>query len=658
MTEQEYISQVAKLLEENQRLKAMLGASSENISGNALFKEACNENIRKLTEESLEYQRIQKKHRYKLITAVGNLKIKLKAFLKRRKSFYKFALITYAVLKSGPKSALKRFCRTLGPAQKYYTISKEQREKEESRQFDRDVKFSVLVPLYNTPLKFLDEMIFSVTGQTYKNLELCLADGSDDAHSEVGERVRELQKADPRIVYKKLEKNMGISENTNACIDMATGDYIALFDHDDVLHPSALYENMIAICEHGADFIYTDEAVFESSSRTNITSYHHKGDYSPDALRANNYICHFSVFSRELLEKAGRFNKEYDGSQDHDIILRLTEKAQKVYHIRKVLYFWRSHSASVASDISSKPYCILSGRRAVHDSVVRTTGRECVVTSSKAYPTIYDIKYELREMPVISVVVSVKNGIESLKKAMGLMMLSSYTNLEMIVVTDSKNEEIAEFLKKDETAVKLVDDCNEEDPGKRANLGARAATGKYIVFLDECCDAASVDWIEQMLMFAQREDVGAVGAKLFTADAIHHCGIIIGAGEDGITGRENYNVSVKSDGYVGRIAFSRNTSAVSGECMMISRALFEALGGFDVEMGNELYAVDLCLRLREKGLLNVYASLAQLRFKGALPVKTEEGKKRFVERWEDVLKKGDPYYNPNFSQEKLDYRLK
>ena len=241
------------------------------------------------------------------------------------------------------------------------------RKEEEGTVFSRDLKISVLVPLYNTPERFLREMIDSVRGQTYRNWELCLADGSDEKHTEVGEICREYQREDSRIVYQKIEKNLGISGNTNVCFSMAKGDFIGLFDHDDVMHPSLLYECMKVICEKGADYVYTDEATFTSPNLDDLIVLHFKPDYSPDNLRANNYICHFSVFDEKLLEKTGLFRPAYDGSQDHDMILRLTEEAKNVQHIPKILYYWRSHPNSVAADINAKTYAIDAAKRAVHD---------------------------------------------------------------------------------------------------------------------------------------------------------------------------------------------------------------------------------------------------------------------------------------------------
>ena len=304
---------------------------------------------------------------------------------------------------------------------------------ERAERFDREIKFSILVPLYNTPIRFLNEMIASVQAQTYSNWELCLADGSDDAHAEVGEAVLALAQTDRRIRYQKLEKNLGISENTNACMRMASGDYIALFDHDDLLHPSALFRMMRAICEECADFIYTDEATFISPDIKNITTVHHKPDFSPDTLRSYNYICHFTAFSKGLMETVGGFRAAFDGSQDYDMILRLTEKATCIRHIPEVLYFWRSHAASVASDVSAKPYTLDAARRALGEHLVRV-GLQGTVTDSRI-PSTYRIAYEIKGTPKVSVIIPNMDHADVLKTCIeSIESLTTYGNYEILIV--------------------------------------------------------------------------------------------------------------------------------------------------------------------------------------------------------------------------------
>ena len=236
-------------------------------------------------------------------------------------------------------------------------------EVQKNTNFDKDITFSILVPLYNTPEQFLREMIDSVVAQTYGKWELCLADGSDSEHAYVETVVKSYN--DPRIKYERLSENLGISGNTNKCFEMATGDYIGLFDHDDILHPTALFEYMKVICGEDADYVYCDETTFSGRSIDHMITLHFKPDFAPDNLRANNYICHFSVFSKELVKECGTFRPEFDGSQDHDMILRLTRKARHIVHVPKILYYWRSHAGSVASDINAKSYAIDAAKNAV-----------------------------------------------------------------------------------------------------------------------------------------------------------------------------------------------------------------------------------------------------------------------------------------------------
>lgn len=565
---------------------------------------------------------------------------------------------------SGPnrvKKALKgRFYRRFFD---YSVITDKVRQSEESTVFDRNIKFSILVPLYNTPIRYLHEMIASVQAQTYKNWELCLADGSDDEHAEVGKVVKEIADRDSRIVYKKLSKNLGISENTNECITMATGDYIALFDHDDILHPSVLFENMQVICREDADFIYTDEATFEGNNIKKIIVFHFKPDFAPDNLRANNYICHFSVFSRQLLEKSGIFRSEFDGSQDHDLILRLTENAKKVCHIPKLLYFWRSHKGSVAQDISSKTYAITAGRNAVGSAVERM-GMNATVESTAVVPTIYRIKYELTSEPKVTIIIPNKDHTADLKRCVqSILDKSTYRNFEVLIIENNSVEsEIFEYyeeLKKLKN-VKVLTYDGEFNYSKINNLAAGKADGEYIVFLNNDTEIIADNWLEELLMYAEREDVGAVGAKLYFNDnTVQHGGVIIDFSPSKIAGHSHYKELRENPGYMGKMYYAQNVSAVTAACMMVKKELFFNVGGFDEEFKVAFNDVDLCMKLRDSSKLivfNPYCELYHYESKSRGLEQTAEQKARFDsecelfrEKWGCVLAKGDPYYNPNFS---------
>ena len=521
--------------------------------------------------------------------------------------------------------------------------------------FSKAVKFSILVPLYNTPDAFLREMIASVRAQTYPLWELCLADGSDAEHSDVERTACALASEDARIRYRRLEKNLGISGNTNACIEMATGDYIALFDHDDLLHPSALYEMMCAICREDADFVYTDETTFESPNPKKILNTHYKPDYAPDNLRANNYICHFSAFSRKLLETVGGFRSAYDGSQDHDMILRLTAAAKNVVHIPKILYFWRSHPLSVAMDIDSKGYAIAAGQSAVRDSILRL-GLNAVVESSPAFPTIYRARYALEQRPLVSIVVTVSKGVKPLRRCIGaILALTTYRPIEIIVAdaveASAAREAYYEKLLRSPD-VRISREASILSVSARKNAAAGIARGEYLLFVEDDTRILTPDWIEELLSYAQRDDVAAVGGKLYYPDGtLQHGGTVLGFGKDGVAGTLFHRMPRSADGYMGRLFYAQNHTAVSGACMMLSAADFWSVDGFDPKLASAYYDTDLCLRLRQKGKLTVWTPFCELtRYCPKRDMRNERDARRFDERWQEAIDRGDPYYNPNLTR--------
>ena len=535
-------------------------------------------------------------------------------------------------------------------------------------------------------------MIGSVQWQTYLNWELCLADGSDSAHNEVGRICMEYAKRDNRIKYEKLEKNQGISGNTNECLKMATGEYIGLFDHDDVLHPCVLFEYVKAINEQGADYLYCDETTFKDGSIDNMITLHFKPDYAIDNLRANNYICHFSCFKKELLDGMELFRKQFDGSQDHDMILRLTDKAQKVVHIPKLLYYWRSHAGSVASDISAKSYAIEAARGAVADHLRSHGYKNFKITGTRAFETIFKISYEIQGNPKISIVIANKDHVEDLKRCItSIREKSTYDNYEIIVVeNNSETDEIFEYYKEltdgkfsketvleEGNAVKASNDgrikivCYKGGFNYSAinNLGVECADGEYLLLLNNDTQVITVNWMEELLMYAQREDVGAVGGKLYYGNkTIQHAGVVLGLGAHRTAGHTHYGQSRENLGYMGRLCYAQNVSAVTGACLMVKKRLFMEVDGLDTNFEISLNDVDFCLKLRQKGYLNVFTPFAELyHFESISRGLDDQGEKaqrynreseRFREKWKEVLKKGDPYYNVNFSLDRSDYSLK
>lgn len=551
--------------------------------------------------------------------------------------------------------------------------------------FDREVKFSILMPLYNTPEKFLRQAIESVMDQTYEGWELCLADGSDEEHAYVEQICREYMERDKqylrpssslycRILYRKLPKNEGISGNTNACLSMSSGNYIALFDHDDVLHPSVLYEYMKVICEKGADYIYCDEATFKGNSTIDdMITLHFKPDYAPDNLRANNYICHFSAFARRLLDGTELFRSEFDGSQDHDMILRLTAHAKCVVHVPKLLYYWRSHAGSVASDISAKSYAIEAAKGAVAAHLTAQGFKNFEITSTKAFETIFQIKYEILGNPKISIVIANKDHAEDLTRCISsILERSTYDNYEIIIVeNNSASEEIFSYYKKiqENPAIRVITYEGEFNYSKINNLGVSQAAGEYVLLLNNDTSVITPDWLEELLMYAQRKDVGAVGAKLYYEDrTIQHAGVVLGLGAHRTAGHSHYRVDHRNLGYMGRLCYAQNVMAVTGACLMMRKSLYEELGGLDEGFAVALNDVDLCIRAWKAGRVNVFTPFAELfhyesasrgtDLSGANAERYEKESALFRERWKELLAQGDPYYNPNFSLDRSDFALK
>lgn len=557
---------------------------------------------------------------------------------------------------------------------KSFPTPEEAKAQREAR-FDRMVKISILVPLWNTPEDFLREMIESVTAQTYENWELCLADGSDDAHEYVAGIVREYQEKDGRgrILYRKLEKNEGIAGNTNQCLTMATGEYIGLFDHDDILHPGVLYEYVKVINEKQADYIYCDETTFKSGDINKMLTMHFKPDFAIDNLRANNYICHFSVFARELLDGTELFRPRFDGSQDHDMILRLTDRAKNVVHVPKLLYYWRSHPGSVASDINAKPYAIQSAKDAVADHLRRHGFTHFQITSTRAFETIFKIRYQILGSPLISIVIANKDHVSDLRRCVSsILEKSTYEDYEIIIVeNNSEEKETFEYYEElqENDRITIVTYGGEFNYSAVNNLGVRNAKGEYILLLNNDTQVITVNWMEELLMYAQRTDVGAVGAKLYYADkTIQHAGVVLGLGAHRTAGHSHYKQHRENLGYMGRLCYAQDVSAVTGACLLVKKALYEEVGGLEEDFAISLNDVDFCLKLREKGYLNVFTPFAELyHFESVSRGLDDQGQKaqrynreseHFRQKWKEVLDAGDPYYNPNFSLDRSDFALK
>ncbi len=561
------------------------------------------------------------------------------------------------------------------------------RQEKESAAFQNRVLFSILVPLYNTPEEYLRDMLDSVLNQTYDNWQLCLADGSDDAHAYVGKVVAEYRSRSEnlakRIAYKKLDKNGGISYNTNQCLELAKGEYIAPFDHDDYLHPSVLYEYAKVINEQGADYLYCDETTFRESNLNHFVTIHFKPDYAIDNLRANNYICHLSCFDRKLLEGEELYRSEFDGSQDHDMILRLTDKARKIVHVPKLLYYWRSHAGSTAGNIAAKTYAIDAAKGAVADHLRRHGFVNFKITSTRAFETIFKITYEIQGDPLVSIVIANRDHAQDLKRCLtSIFEKSTYENYEIIIVENGSTKEETKRYYKEVTSgpykdrVSVVEYKYAEGEAfnysRINNFGVSKARGEYILLLNNDTEVISLNWIEELLMYAQRDDVACVGGKLYYPDkTIQHAGIVIGLGAHRTAGHVHYRQRRENLGYMGRLCYAQNMSAVTGACLMVKKRIYDELGGLDETFEVSLNDVDFCLRCRQKNYLNVFTPFAELYHYESLSRGSDvedphsENAKRydreaehFRTRWKEVIEKGDPYYNPNFTLDRSDFSLK
>ena len=533
-------------------------------------------------------------------------------------------------------------------------------------------KISIVVPLYNTPLDFLEELLDSVVNQTYRNWELCCVDAGTAPG--VGEMVQQRAAVDPRIRYRKLEKNELIPGNTNKGIEMATGDFIALLDHDDILHPCALWYAAKAIAEQGADFVYTDEATFEGKVE-NVVLYHFKPDFMLDNLRSNNYICHLTLFSRRLMDAAGGPERmEYNGSQDYELFLRLTETARKIVHIPHALYYWRSSPGSTASDISAKTYCIDAGIAALKAHYARCGVAVDDVSLIPGTPGYYKTDYTIDHPGRVSILIPTCDHIRDLVTCVeSIYARTTYPDFEIILIEN--NSKAPETFRTYERMQKEHPDnlkvVTWEGKGFNYsalnNFGEKFATGEYLLLLNNDTEVITAAWLEEMVMYAQQKRVGCVGAKLlYPDDTIQHAGVGFGIG--GVAGHLHKYYPASSDGYMGRLNYVQDVYADTAACLLIRKEIYDEVGGLDESYAVAFNDVDFCVRVRQAGYTNVFTPFAQLyhyesKSRG-MEDNPEKQKRfqgevlRFQARWGDLLAAGDPCTNPNFDIQREDFSLK
>lgn len=538
---------------------------------------------------------------------------------------------------------------------------------------------SICVPLYNTPEPFLRQFLASVFDQTSTRWELCLADASDEAHAYVGEIVKQraafaekLVPAADRVKYVRVE-NKGISANTNAAADLATGEYLALADHDDILAPHAVYTLQMAILDSGADFLYSDEALFKKSIRRPMVA-HFKPDFAPDYLVCCNYICHLSAFKRSLYFEAGGERTECDGSQDHDLFLRLTDRLDEtqICHIPQVLYYWRVHGGSTSGGTAAKPYVAKAAKKAIADHLERTGQRGEV--RDGLYPSTYKVDYEIEGEPLVSILIPNMDHTDDLEKCLSsVYKKTSWNSFEVIVIENNSKEAATFDYYKKITGPEGYPRCRVVEYKAEGgfnfsainNFGRKAAKGDYLLLLNNDVEVINREWLTEMLMQASRPGVAMCGAMLYYPDdTIQHAGIVTGLG--GYAGHSHKYRPRTSGGYMFRAATVQDFSAVTAACLLVRAEVFDALNGLDEGFTVAFNDVDFCLRARRAGWRVVWTPYAQLyhyesKSRGidekdkAKKARFAGEQKRLTERFGRENLTRDPYYNPGLTLDREDF---
>lgn len=531
--------------------------------------------------------------------------------------------------------------------QSVHMVSDDELKAQKSKNFSRKIKFSIITPLYNTPENFLRELIESVQRQTYPNWELCFADGSDEDHIYVSAICKEYASNDSRIVYHTLKENKGISENTNECIKIASGDYYGLLDHDDLLHPSALYEVMCAIEEQNADFIYTDEVKFSGKVEDvdNAQAFNLKPGFGKYDLRSHNYICHFTVFNKHLLDdEEVLYRKEYDGSQDHDMVLRLTEKTNKIVHIPKVLYYWRVHSNSVSMDIGTKPYVVDAAIHAVQSQLERQKEKG-IVASSLPFQTIYRVNYQIEgNLSVSIILLNAKTNQEVETAVYNILEHTIYRPLEIVYNSPTDIQISAE------KSINLLRVKCTGEQGTVWDQMIQRATGQHILLYDWRNIPDTNTWLEEMLMYAQKKDVCTVGPKIYYPDdSICFAGISLDKEDTKLKYLCNHD-SKRDIGYEALLCHVRNTTMMTDLCVMFSKETWETLGGFRSSV-DEYEVEDFCLRGLQKGMSNVWTAYAELHYQGKERTnkKNVQNISKFATKWESAIVQ-ERYLHPDWKK--------
>jgi GT2 family glycosyltransferase len=623
-------------------------------------------NLKHLTEKldetgaMLTYAQELVAYRDKQLEA-ARLKNRMKRFLSRFLPFVKSTPLP-------PPPQLPEICRANTPpsAYRYRTPVLSDTVKKEIAAFAKRPRISVLMPVYNVDPKWLDKAVESVRAQWYDNWELCIVDDKS-TNPDTLAYLKSLNDARIKVRFGEVNKNIAGASNDAAA--MATGEYLLLLDNDDELTPDALYEVVKAVNETGAEFIYSDEDFIDTEG--NCSNPHFKPDFSPDLLMSHNYITHIACFTHELFKEVGGFDERFSGSQDYDLFLKLTEKTDRIVHIPKVLYHWRTIEGSTSADSKAKPEALEISKRVLEETLERR-GIDGYVEPANI-DHYFRVRYTIKNEPLVSIVIPFKDKPELLEMCVtSILEKSTYRNFEIIGISNNSEEQRTfDTMKKLEAADSRVSFYEYNVPFNYAQINNHAvhtyARGDHILLLNNDIETITPDWIEAMLEHSQRPEIGCVGAKLYYPDdTIQHAGIIIGLG--GYAGHSHKHYPKESWGYFNRLNAIQNVSAVTAACLMVEKRIYVEIGGMDEEKFKIAYNdVDFCLRVLEAGYRNIFTPYAELyhhesvsRGYETTPEKIarfEKEKEALMERHYDILINGDPYYNPNLTHDKEDFSL-
>ena len=525
--------------------------------------------------------------------------------------------------------------------------------------FDRRPLISIIMPVHNTPEQYLRAAIVSVRNQIYPHWELCIADDNSSSRDH-RELLAEYAAIDGRIKIVYRTENGHISHASNSALELATGEFVGFLDHDDVLAREALYEVANVINKHAdADMVYSDEDKIHEDGHRSDPFF--KPDWCPDSFLSRMYTCHFGVYRRYLVEAVGRLRPGFEGSQDYDLVLRLTERTTRIHHIPKVLYHWRVHPTSMAGDASTKPYSTAAAERALNEALVRRE-EPGVATASADGPGTYIVRYQIKSPGLVSVIIPTRDHGEDVDRCLTTFFeKTTYKNFEIVLLDNGSTDPASlavfdEWAKKDKR-IRIVRYDVPFNFSQINNYAVAQSKGQYLLFLNNDTEIITPDWIEAMVEYAQRPTVGAVGAMLLYPDgSVQHAGVVIGVG--GVAGHSHKYFPGDAPGYFSALKAVSNYSAVTGACLMVRRKVFESVGAFDEKFAIAFNDVDFCLKLRQAGYQNVYLPHVKLyhhESKSRGYETTPEKQMRFereintmMARWKtDAI--ADPCYNPNLT---------